>query len=75
MNRKHTLCWECAKATTGECCWSRGDDFGPVDGWEAEPVRIRINAKTGQYVDTFIVTKCPEFRRDAYEFGLRRMDK
>ena len=52
------------------CSWSR--EFIPVDGWEAVPDRIKINANRADYEDTWCVVKCPEFVRDAYDFGLKR---
>ena len=68
--KSHTICWDCANSTNGGCCWSR--EFIPVDGWEAIPDRIKINANRADYEDTWCVVKCPEFVRDAYDFGLRR---
>ena len=53
---KSTLCWKCANACGG-CDWSR--EFKPVDGWEATPTKVYQNVN--QYIDSYIVNKCPEF--------------
>jgi len=57
-----TLCWDCKNATTGACRWSRV--LKPVKGWVAE------ETKNG-----YIVYECPEFARDAYDFGQRRSQR
>lgn len=33
------LCWDCRKATTGECNWSR--ILEPVEGWDAELIPLK----------------------------------
>lgn len=58
---KQTLCWDCANAC-GRCNWSQR--FEPVDGWAA--------AYNEKY-DSYCVTDCPEFERDALNGGLRRL--
>ena len=70
---KHTLCWDCANATGG-CTWSRL--LEPVEGWTA----IRIKGKPYKLdpeidTDTFLVQKCPEFMRDALNYGTQRIAK
>jgi hypothetical protein len=64
--RIHTKCWDCVKATTGECCWSAKQE--PVDGWCA----IKTEQRFGE---SYIVIDCPQFRRDAWDFGMKRMPK
>lgn len=61
----HTLCWDCANACFG-CSWSRY--FEPVEGWVATPTQGKVS-------DSFIVHQCPQFIRDAYEGGTKRMKK
>lgn len=68
----HTLCWDCKNALGG-CEWSKAEDYGPVPGWEAIPTKIRIDVKHGIETDSFIVLKCPRFKRDALEFGQKKM--
>lgn len=61
-----TLCFSCAKATTGECSWSR--DFVPVKGWTATEW---IFAKGNERMDPVVsyeVEECPE-----YEYGKREL--
>ena len=65
-----TLCWECAKAT-GRCSWS--DEFIPVEGWNAKPTKKRVYG--GGEFESYLVIECPEFERDAYNNGLKRMPK
>lgn len=70
MNQKGsppTLCWDCSKATGG-CAWS--EDFKPVKGWEVVPTK-----KQNYYgiMHSLIVLSCPEFDRDAYNAGLKRI--
>ena len=62
---KHdTLCWDCAKAT-GKCSWSK--NFVPVEGWEADPTKVKNGfitwkgRKIFSLVDSFDVHECPEF--------------
>ena len=70
--KQHTLCWDCAKATTGECNWSQAEDYSPVPGWTAIPTVIHSTLESGR-TDSYIVIKCPEFKRDAELFGQRRL--
>lgn len=64
-----TLCWCCAKATTGGCSWSA--NFVPVEGWEATPTIIKEGlltpSETGKYYresHSYRVHSCPEFVED-----------
>ena len=57
-----TLCWNCANAT-GNCSWS--ENLIPVNGWKAIYVEK-------DKADSYIVLECPEFKRDAYEYGTLR---
>ena len=68
--RQQTLCWDCKNAL-GFCSWSQ--NFEPVKGWKAIPTKkmIRDNLAT----NTFIVTECPKFIRDATNSGLKRYEK
>ena len=69
-----TLCWECAKATritegNGDTCeWATA--FKPVPGWTAEPTK-KYQTRDNQ-MDSFLVTDCPKFERDAVDGGTRR---
>lgn len=56
------LCWNCANACGG-CSWSAR--FEPVEGWTATPKIIRRNAHGPIQVDTYCITKCPEFKPDS----------
>jgi len=60
-----TICWDCAKAIGG-CSWS--NSLKPVKGWTAVKVK-----KTE--TESFRVIKCPEFERDALNFGTKRLPK
>lgn len=64
---KQTLCWDCKKAI-GECSWSA--ILRPVEGWKATPTK-RVSAN-GE-VHSFRVEECPEFERDAFCNGLKRL--
>jgi hypothetical protein len=70
-----TLCWCCAKATTGGCSWSA--HFIPVKGWEATPTIIKegtllkkdengkVTRDTTQRLShSYKVHSCPEFIKD-----------
>ena len=70
-----TLCWCCAKATTGGCSWSRS--FIPVEGWEATSTIIKEGAllkkdengnitrdTTPRLSHSYKVHSCPEFVED-----------
>lgn len=54
---KETLCWSCRVPGTGGCEWDR--DFQPVEGWEAQPTKLRLWEKGGNGMDSFCVTACP----------------
>lgn len=58
-NEKSTICWKCQKAC-GNCSWSR--EFKPVEGWEATQTKVYSNVDSR--VDSYIVHKCPEFKKD-----------
>lgn len=62
FNKQHTLCWDCAKAT-GYCSWS--SILEPVKGWTAYPTKANT-------YESYRVTECPEFVRDAYNCGMKR---
>ena len=63
-----TLCWECKNATCG-CSWSR--EFRPVEGW----VATKIKASSTHPYETYSVIECPNFVRDSYNEGLKRIPK
>lgn len=68
--RKHTKCWDCAKATGG-CSWS--DHLIPVQGWAAVPTELK-NSKMSVVEDgSYIVIDCPLFIRDAEDGGMVRI--
>lgn len=62
-NKNFTLCWDCKNATGG-CRWS--DQLHPVEGWTATQTRNKCGG------DSYIVHNCPEFIRDAMNYGLKR---
>ncbi len=70
MDRMHTLCWDCRKACGG-CSWSSYPDYEPVAGWTAIGTKIRMNSNV--YAQSYIVIACPEFDRDGYDGGARRV--
>lgn len=55
------MCWGCDNACGG-CNWS--DSLKPVEGWNAIKTRIKINAETGEYTDSYFIIECPEFKRE-----------
>jgi hypothetical protein len=61
-----SICWDCERACTG-CSWSQ--EFIPVKGWKAIPTKMK--QRDNQYVGTYIVCECPQFKRDAYDYGLK----
>ena len=69
-----TICWDCANATGG-CSWV--DHFVPVAGWQAVPKKMKLHNGIGGRKETgsYVVSECPDFIRDAYNFGLKRADK
>ena len=54
--KPQTLCWQCKKACTNGCSWSR--EFVPVEYWDAEFTMV------GPGIGSAIVHWCPEY---AYE--------
>ena len=66
---RQTLCWDCANALGG-CSWSEYPTQTPVEGWEAE--RRDIHNKQGEDIESYIVIKCPQFIRDAWQGGAVR---
>lgn len=70
----YTLCWDCKMSTDMSCSWS--SDFEPVPGWEAEPEKLKIgDGRSESYSDSFNVTACPLFLRDAYGGGMYRLSE
>lgn len=70
--KQPTLCWDCARAYGGRdtgCSWSRR--FVPVKGWDAEPTVM--HAGSAGETESYCVRKCPEFVRDGYGGGARRL--
>ncbi len=67
MANKFTLCWDCKKATGG-CSWS--NKLRPVKGWTAQEVK----PTSSKPYTTYLVEQCPEFKRDAYNSGLKRIN-
>jgi len=66
-----TLCWDCANAT-GNCRWS--EKLKPVKGWTAEKTLKHSSYGSGQVlIESFIVRECPEFVRDCYGHGTKRI--
>ena len=64
-----SICWDCERACCG-CSWSK--DFKPVKGWTAIPTKMKL--KGNQTTGTYIVTECPDFKRDAYDYGMTWVD-
>lgn len=57
-----TLCWDCGKAHTYGCSWSR--DFEPVKGWEAiENSMYNVDKGVLKKVESYIVLQCPEYTK------------
>lgn len=65
FKKEHTLCWDCSNATNDVCPWV--DAGMPVPGWWATPSKIKT---CGICSDSYRVTKCPLFVRDADKAGL-----
>lgn len=64
----HTLCWDCAKATSQDCPWAeRGQ---PVEGWRAKKTKLRFS---GELSDSYRVFSCPLFERDAVNGGMKKV--
>ncbi len=51
--KKDTLCWSCATCSP-KCSWKR--KLIPVEGWEAKPVKLKMQYKI---YDSYIVKSCP----------------
>ena len=60
LSKNNTLCWDCRKATTSGCSWSKS--FTPVKGWKAEENVLRNN-KGERTLISYEVKSCPEFER------------
>lgn len=59
MEEKKTLCWTCTVPGTGGCSWDK--EFQPVEGWEAEPTRLRSDS--GMYdTESYAVKACPLYQ-------------
>lgn len=57
---KDTLCWDCEKAVGGsDCPWA--NKLEPVEGWEAISTTVKMTP--GRGVESFVVKKCPMFKR------------
>lgn len=65
-----SICWDCEHACCG-CSWSRR--FKPVNGWTAIPTKLKM--KGDRTTDTFIVLSCPQFKRDAVDYGMKWTNK
>lgn len=57
-----TLCWDCKNACGG-CNWSK--NLAPVKGWEVKIARSKCQV-------SYLVVRCPEFKRDAIGGGIKR---
>ena len=68
MTTPKTICWDCAKYC-GLCSWSK--DAVPVEGWNAVPTVKK--PYHGEPLESFLVLNCPEFQRDAWDGGLKRL--
>lgn len=69
-NKPQSLCWKCAKACGG-CSWS-DRSFTPVDGWVAEPTKVRGHQADGQVMDSYMVHECPLFESDRDQYRIPR---
>ena len=65
---EHTLCWDCAKATSADCPWAESGI--PVKGWRARPTDIRFAC---EHTSSFHVYSCPLFVRDGERGGLKKV--
>ena len=69
---KHTLCWNCEHATHPDVCpWV--EDFTPVPGWTATPT-VCMGDSVQPY-ESYLVTACPLFKRDAYKGGQKKLKR
>lgn len=72
MAIKYTKCWNCANATRPDKCpWV--ESFTPVPGWTATPTRLMTESP--QPYDSYLITDCPLFERDAYRGGQKKSEK
>lgn len=62
---EHTLCWDCAKATSAECPWAESGT--PVPGWKAKKTKLKFSREVST---SFHVKECPLFERDARHGGV-----
>ena len=68
-SRQHTLCWDCANATSFDCPWvDRGE---PVPGWWAKPTKL---ARKLGALESYLVLRCPMFERDAENGGQKKWE-
>lgn len=70
---EHTLCWDCALATSDKCPWA--DHGEPVEGWGARATKIKHRYGGGETVitDSYHVWRCPMFIRDAERGGMKKV--
>jgi len=64
-----TLCWDCENAVEPEICPWCGSG-SPVPGWVATPTLLKCN-HVAKHKDSFFVTYCPLFKRDATRGGMK----
>lgn len=71
--RPPTLCWDCANALGG-CSWASPEHV-PVRGWIAARYDMRTMYGGMEHLyESYIVIQCPEFDRDAWMAGSRRLE-
>ena len=61
--KRDTLCWEC-KTPSPTCTWKK--NLIPVEGWEAEQIRLRTQESRGKrcvakHITSYKVKSCPLF--------------
>lgn len=63
FNRSKQICFDCKKAVGG-CSWSK--NFTPVQGWVAEPTKIRQSGgqEWRHTTASYRIISCPEFEHD-----------
>lgn len=58
-----TICWGCKNAVPNKkdrgCSWSK--NFEPVEGWDAERCDVNMQHGKKNYVESYIVKRCPLF--------------
>lgn len=70
-NYNNHLCADCAKATTGECSWSKS--LKPVEGWKSQKRIEHFISKGKKFeVERYRVMWCPLFERDALHGGSKK---